>query len=219
MEKSKATSKPENWINTCLGPIAIALQLAFTTDKKYQATWKACFVNAFKLFPGVSDFAELIAGSQFENCTVIRELADICYWGTTRTSNKMYPPLALVYASAMRNALFKAKSQDAYLKLDTGFIEAADVDNVFNTLDFSGAGMYYFWNQLAGTVFQMKKGKLDVRTSSELLFHGTFGTHKEDLSLCHQMTGHEFQTRKDIGDKLQSRGQSFETVDMWDCVM
>jgi hypothetical protein len=196
----------------CLGPIAIALQLAFTTEKKYQKTWKDTFVHAFKLFPGASDFAELLAGSQFDNCTIIRELADIALWGTTRTSTKMYPPLALLYTAASENALFKANALGAMLQATPTAIAANNLSSAIFHLDFSGRGAFHFWNQLAGKTFRMKKGKLTERTANELLLHATFGTHKEDLSLVEFMTGHQFQTRKQIGDQLQERGASTEAI-------
>lgn len=198
----------------CLGPIAIALQLAFTTDKKYQKTWKDCFVHAFKLFPGVEDFADLITGSQFDNCTVIREMADIAFWGTTRTSNKMFPPLALVYVAALKNDLFKANSVGALVNTPDTAIATEWLDPSIVHLDFSGKGMYYFWNELQGQIFKFRKGKLTQRSGRELLLHATFGTHKEDLSLLEYMTGHKFQTRKEIGDQLQERGTSPLDVDV-----
>lgn len=114
----------------------------------------------------------------------------------------------------MRNPLFEAKSKGGYVTTPVALILDTDVDEVFKAMDYSGSGMYHFWNKLSGTVFKMKKGKLDERTASELLFHGTFGSHKEDLSLLQYTTGHEFQTRKDIGDKLKARGQSTDLIDV-----
>lgn len=200
MSGANMTPQLKSSQKACLGPIAIALQLAFTMEKKYQKTWKECFIQAFKLFPNVNEMAELIAGSKFDQSVLIRELADIALFGTTRTSNKMYPPLAMFYAAASKNSV------GAMINIPMVRMEKAWLDPSILHLDFSGRGAYHFWNSCVDLPFSMKKGKMTIRTMKEVHLHATFGTHKEDLSLVHYMTGHDFQTRKEIGEQFSERG-------------
>lgn len=193
-----------------LGPITIALQLANTKDKNYQKAWMKTFCQVFKLFPDCSDIANLLAGSGIEHAAIIRALADIALFGTTRASNKFYPPLAMLMSLAAVDPTYRALLGAPQAQA----IPDQNLNVAIKNMNFSGSGMWHFWNEGAKFSYTLNKGSLTVRIAQELVVHAAFGTHKEDLSLVQYMTGHEFLTRKEIGDKMQKRMARKEALNL-----
>uniref|UniRef100_A0AAT9JNP1 Nucleocapsid protein n=1 Tax=Cryptocercus meridianus orthomyxovirus 1 TaxID=3133492 RepID=A0AAT9JNP1_9ORTO len=195
-----------------LGPMTIAINLCNQKESIYQASWKAAFVNAFKLFPGATQIAELLAGSGGSYTTVLNTLATLCMYGTTRTSNKATFPFSIV----MRVAETTPSYVDFFKNGERDFPNVAMPNGIIHqrilTMDFSGHGCYKLWNFAASLGFVVRKGQdTTERTMREMIFHSTWGSHLEDLSLMKWMTGHEFQTRRQIGSQLQGRGKGGHT--------
>lgn len=46
----------------------------------------------------------------------------------------------------------------------------------------------------------------------EFLFHGIFGSHKEDFGVLKTLTGRDFKTRKEMGAAFQNRASATTTV-------
>lgn len=188
-----------------LGPMTIAINLCMQNERVYQQAWKKAFIQAFKLFPGVNEIANLLAGSGRDHDGILRLLADISLWGAARTSNKAFFPFAMV--------MVVARSNTAYSRFVGGtlptnnFIAPALVHQSIISIDFSGAGAYRFWGEAAKKEYKIRaSNEMSQRTMREVVFHATWGTAKDDLSLVEWMTNHRFQTRKEIGKQLVGKG-------------
>lgn len=59
-------------------------------------------MQAFKLFPDGNEIANLLAGSKDEHDSVLKVMADIAMWGTTRSTNKASFPFAMMLTIARR---------------------------------------------------------------------------------------------------------------------
>lgn len=55
---------------------------------------------------------------------------------------------------------------------------------------------------------------MTVRVAKEAVFHATWGTAKEDLSLSNHLTGHVFMTRREIGAAYSARNTTGQVVTM-----
>nr|QMP82385.1 nucleocapsid protein [Dipteran orthomyxo-related virus OKIAV195] len=190
-----------------LGPMTIAINLAMQQDRTYQRAWKQAFITTFKLIPGVNEIANIIAGSKRQNDAIMNMLGDIALWGITRSSNKATFPVSFLLTVAERNeryAYFFSQN-----RLPNTPITIDMLPDSIKTMDFSGAGAYRLWDDASKSSYTIRKGKgMTVKTAKELVFHATWGTQKEDLGLLEWMTGHEFQTRREMGDQFQGRGSS-----------
>lgn len=191
-----------------LGPMTIAINLAPQTQTEYQGAWKKAFIQSFKIYPDVNEIANLLAGSKDEHDSVLKVMADIAMWGTTRYTNKASFPFTMMLVVARRT--------DAYRAFFAGTtpntaIERSKIHERIKNIDFSGAGAYRFWMLACNERYMMRSGpNLTIRTQREMLTHAVWGTQKEDLGLLEWATGHTFQTRRQVGKQFLGRGEGPE---------
>lgn len=203
------TPSTQSSMKQSLGPLTIAVNLAMNTDKKFADSWKNAFCQAFKLVRGCEEIANLLSGSKKRHNNIIRLLGDICQFGVTRTANKAFIPMALILTCAMTNMHYKAHFAAQNELTDEAIADEMLPVNLHN-LDFSGHGLLDFWNSLRTFQFSLRGNPaiLTPNLAGQALFHAVFGTHKENLNLLEWMTGHHFNTRREVGDKFQKRSSS-----------
>lgn len=186
-----------------LGPMAIAIILAETLEPKYQDSWKKAFVQTFKLVPNAEEMAREIAGSRGRCAPLLSGLADLALWGICRNSNKFFPPIAMFHAMVI--GMRDWKTNEVSILNGTRCIADNDLPACIRHLNFSGAGAFGFWNWGVKRAYSMNTSEASERTLREMVFHAAWGSQKENLELLEWMTGHVFQTRREIGTQLQGR--------------
>lgn len=194
-----------------LGPLTIVLNLCLTTDTRYQASWVAAFTQTFKLLPNVHEIAEVLKGSKQNHVTIIEMLGNLCMAGIARPSNKAFIPMSLMMQVARRQEIYHAFFQTAVSTTEP--ITPNHLHTTIKTMDFSGKGLYTLWNSARDLQFEMRAGEgMTNRTAQEVMLHAAFGTHKENFALLEWMTGHSFQTRREIDGQFRGRGSRTRTV-------
>jgi hypothetical protein len=134
---------------------------------------------------------------------VIRRLADLASFGTTRQSNKALMPYSLILVAMMKNDVYKASFLEKIPQ--TKLLETCLPDAV-KFIDFSGRGLYAFWNSLKENSFTLKGGvAMTPDLASQALLHSVFGTYREDLSLLEWQTGMQFNTRREFGEAFKCK--------------
>lgn len=172
-------------------------------------------VSVFKLFPFVNEIADALAGSKREKEYLLRLIADIALWNTTRASNKAFFPVAMLISVA--------RLEKRYVDFFSGIacpntrILDTMVPLSIQTMDFSGLGAYRFWSSASLIDYKIRRSEdMTTQTAKEFVFHAVWGTAKEDLGLLEWMTGHAFQTRREMGKQFLKRGegQSIRTFNL-----
>nr|APG77879.1 nucleocapsid protein [Jingshan Fly Virus 1] len=185
-----------------LGPMTIAINLAMQQETNFQKPWKSAFVNCFKLIPYAQSIADLIAGEKQKNTALMCMLGDIALFGTTRASNKVAFPMSLLLTVAWKDAIYAE-----YFKGTCPNVSLKHIPPFVKFLDFSGAGAYSFWGLAKDTLYFARRGEnMTERTIKECVFLAAWGMQKEDLGILKYMTGHEFQTRREMGNQFKERG-------------
>lgn len=188
-----------------LGPGTVLLQLVKTTDTRYQKNWRSAFVQVFKLFPYVDDLAKVLAGSKDQHLTLVRLLCDIALFGTARPANKAKFPYGMVMWVQMQNSVCNTWAQAI---TDTKKLPEEGIHPALKNFDLSGHGMYHMY-MLAATnplgYHINRSSRMTDDYAKETVFHSIFGTQKEDFGLLYYMTGHNFHTRRELGDAFQQR--------------
>lgn len=78
------------------------------------------------------------------------------------------------------------------------------VDKRILEIDFSRKGAY--WNAVVANDVKMRaSSEIAIRTVREMVFHATWNTQRKELGLVQKVTGHDFQTRREIGKQLLGR--------------
>lgn len=193
-----------------LGPITVMINLCMNKDQRYRKAWKDAFTQAFKRIPRVEDMANLLAGSTTRHTAMIRNLADLCIFGITKTPNKAFLPAAVLLALNMREshtykATFSTTPQNFVFRLDNSYLCES-----LKNIDFYGHGLLNVWNRAATELYSIK-GDPDLMTpaqAAQVVLHAAIGTHKENLDLLKWMTGIDFQTRRMLGDCFKGRESS-----------
>lgn len=136
-----------------LGPMTIVINLCRTVDPKYQDGWKSAFINCFKLFPFYQEMAGLLAGSGTTYTPIIKLLADISLFGTTRFSHKAAIPMAAVLYSVTVAGEWTNWWQGARTDMPP-----VDLPEIIGNMDFSGRGMWRFY-----TIDDVPSGTINAR--------------------------------------------------------
>lgn len=203
-------------IKQSLGPMTIAINLAMTTDVRFQGGWKTAFCGAFKNINMAPQIANLIAGTQMANRTVLGHLADLALFGIARTSNKAFLPISFFLGILPAKCPTYKALIDGLTPLTVATVELKEdmLTEEIKNLDFSGHGLLGFWNSTAasGVGFTINgSDNLTATVASESVFHSVFGTYTEDLGYLKWLTNHEFMTRRQMGGAFQQRGSRSTT--------
>jgi hypothetical protein len=91
-----------------LGPMTVVINLCLATEDKYARNWSSTFCSTFRFLPNASEIAKLLAGSESRHHEIIRRLADLASFGTTRQSNKALMPYSLILTAMMKSDVYKA---------------------------------------------------------------------------------------------------------------
>jgi hypothetical protein len=142
-----------------LGPMTVVINLCLATEEKYARNWTSTFCSTFRFLPNASEIAKLLAGSESRHHEVIRRLADLASFGTTRQSNKALMPYSLILIAMMKNDVYKASFTGKIPQ--TKLLETCLPDAV-KFIDFSGRGLYAFWNSLKEDSFTLKGGVKEI---------------------------------------------------------
>lgn len=188
-----------------LGPMTVAIIMCMTEKTTYLKNWKQTFSMMFKNVPCHAELAAELAGSKAMHVELLRKLADLSLCGVTRNSNKAFLPMGM--------QLEMMRSNKAYVTFFAGGVgqDTPITDNMvppnITNLDFSGKGLYAFWNALSSKTFGMRAGNtMTKEMGNQWLYHSVFGSHVDDLAIPEFQTGLPFMTRRDFGDAFQGRG-------------
>nr|UQS95345.1 MAG: nucleoprotein [Byreldi virus] len=196
-----------------LGPMTVVMNLATTSDVRFQGGWKEVFSQMFKTLPNSQEIAMFLAGTDNEHGTIIRHLADIALFSVTRDSHKA----ALAVAFLLH---FCFSTHQQYTSLFTNIVDYTVIEimdenlpiNIRN-LDFSGHGLLAFWNRICALEFRVRGGETMLENdASEWVFHSVFGTQTEDLGYLEWLTEHRFQTRREFDQKFKGKGTTRKSV-------
>ncbi|KAK9681251.1 hypothetical protein QE152_g38432 [Popillia japonica] len=185
-------------------------QLSWMDGMKLGRTSRTNKTKATSHFTLYDEILEVTAGKKAsEVSSLIGTLADILLITTSRQAHRMFFPI---------NALYLVCN----IPTDTrGYVLAEDatptmikgrIDYILKNFNVSGNGGFYAYMLLTHMHLYME-GTMDSIQASQILFHGIFGTFKEDLTILGQITSlATWQTREEMGNIFQKANTSGKRV-------
>lgn len=176
-----------------LGP-AVALIQLIRTPHNYQDKWKRVVKRHISHIPDSDTIIDtLVRAKTAAECrSLVKMVLDILLLTTPRTTNRAFIPIAM-FTCHVAKTLFDAA------KVGT--------DEAWNMMDvsFSGIKAAMTFNKAQNL---LKYKCTDATIGAQMIFHGVWRSHNENLDLLKWMTGIDFKHRSAIGSSLQNRQNS-----------
>lgn len=173
----------------------------------YQDRWVRAAMKSVSHIPKHQQLIEKLKScSSSEAASLISLMADILLVTGSRAGNKAFFPYPFLRTCISQECLTDmAKGPDSNMDGQASTYSAVIVTGIEQT-DHSGRGAFSLYVSNSKTKFSMYINASE-RQLKEIIFHCIWGSHWEDLSILNFMTGHDFLTRRQLGNIFQGKGQ------------
>lgn len=176
-----------------LGPAVSLIQL-IRTPHKYQDKWKRVVKRHISHIPDSDAIIDtLVRAKTAAECrSMVKMVLDILLLTTPRTTNRAFIPAAMMTCHVLKAPFNSA---------------AAGTDEAWPLVDVSFSGVK------AAAIFNSARELLsykchDAEVGAQMVFHGVWRSHNENLDLLKWMTGTDFKHRSSIGALLQNKNSA-----------
>lgn len=143
--------------------------------------------------------------SSAEAASLISLVADILLVTGSRSGNKAFFPYPFLRSCLPPGSLIEMDKEPSTAMDEGQTVFTASIPNEIELIDHSGRGAFAMYQANKNAKFSMYLNATENQLK-EVIFHCIWGSHWEDLLILHLMTGHNFMTRRQLGNIFQGKG-------------
>lgn len=195
-----------------LGPGTQLVCLMKNTDATYVPKYTKVLNETFKMLPNIEAVWRVMVLKPNAEITraILRVLLDIALIATARNHHRGTPPVSMLYSLLTTEQYAEFIVTDGFTNTENKIIlESANIES----FDFSSIGLFTFMASLKNEKYLFPE--MDLETARQIVYHASYGTHFEDLSILAQLTTNAtWMSRQQMGNVFQKLGSKTTVVEI-----
>lgn len=196
-----------------IGPLAqLVLLNQSRKNQQYSDKWKKAAARSIAHFPNSSAIIDYIyTQTPSTVSSYLSLIGDILTITGSRSSVKAFFPFSVLFC----NLTPATQTQLTALPVSAVVGQPASYTRVIleniSSFKHSGRGAFAAYNAAIDKEFTINMD-CDANVARQMVFHGIWGSHLEDLNVLKYMTGVEFLTRQQVGNAFRGKGTTNNVV-------